>query len=346
MVHRIGARNVNDAYHEARFFLSTCDSTDSRYGVTRRAPGTVITHYRTPEECVLFERGRRANPFFHLFESLWLLAGRDDVAFVQHFASRMREFSDNGLTFHGAYGVRLGLNMGDNSWVGAIIEELRAKPDSRRAVAVLWDNERDWTAIRSGTARDIPCNDLIKVDIRDGAVNLMVIARSNDAIWGAYGSNVVMFSMLLRYIAASLGLPVGWYQQISLDFHEYVEVADRTPMPAGVGSLYQHPGDPYTEGLVRVVPFGDINTWTQDLDHFFLRVDQRLDPTVGLVNPWWQEVAVPMWQAWTALRGGIGSQVISASGREDARQVIGEAILDGARPTVDWLFAARQWLER
>jgi hypothetical protein len=40
----------------------------------------VVTCYSAPTQRVLFSPMRDANPFFHLMEALWMLAGRDDVA--------------------------------------------------------------------------------------------------------------------------------------------------------------------------------------------------------------------------------------------------------------------------
>ena len=54
----------------------------SRNGAVLVAPWPVITIIHDPEHRVLFNPRRDANPFFHLFESIWMLAGRNDVDFV------------------------------------------------------------------------------------------------------------------------------------------------------------------------------------------------------------------------------------------------------------------------
>ena len=69
--------------------------------------------------------------------------------------------------------------------------------------------------------KDMPCNDLIMLKVRNGALNVTVCNRSNDAIWGCYGANAVQFSMLTMYIAARLGVKVGVYMQVSDSFHVY-----------------------------------------------------------------------------------------------------------------------------
>src|SRR3974390_2807104 len=79
---------------------------DSRNGPVTVMEEPVTTTYIRPCERVLFWKERDANPFFHFFESLWMLAGRDDLAFLTKFVKRFEDFSDDGLTLHGAYGYR------------------------------------------------------------------------------------------------------------------------------------------------------------------------------------------------------------------------------------------------
>ena len=80
-MHVINARNVNSAYPQALHYIAIAgDRVASRNGPVLRAPEPVSTVYAKPWERVLFDPQRDANPFFHLFESLWMLDGRNDVA--------------------------------------------------------------------------------------------------------------------------------------------------------------------------------------------------------------------------------------------------------------------------
>jgi hypothetical protein len=107
-MHVIRARNVNSAFVQGIELIRQYGvARKSRYGDVLEIPEPVTTVYEKPLERVLFDPIRDANPFFHLFESLWILAGRDDVEWLVQFNKRMAEFSDNGETFHGAYGKRL-----------------------------------------------------------------------------------------------------------------------------------------------------------------------------------------------------------------------------------------------
>jgi hypothetical protein len=212
-------RNVNEALPLALQMLQTYGKPAvSRDMHTLRIPGPVFTIYEQPTERVLFDSIRDANPFFHLIESLWILGGSCRVELPQRFLSNITRFSDNGLTFHGAYGYRLRSSFGFDQ-LERTIDMLARKPDSRQAVMSIWHPAIDLDV----NTKDMPCNDMIMVDVVDGALNMTVCNRSNDAIWGAYGANAVQFSMLQEYMAVSLGLSVGFYVQQANNFHVYTD---------------------------------------------------------------------------------------------------------------------------
>src|SRR5271155_1861326 len=160
----LSVRNVNDALNA----LMSTISREKRDLVHEDSPwrvvsprgletiewrGVFITEYQKPDERVLFSKTRNANPFFHFFESLWILAGREDVEFLAQFNPKMREFSDDGVTFHAPYGYRLREAQNGMDQILVAIEMLKKDHDTRQVVLQIWDAERDLN-IRS---KDIPC---------------------------------------------------------------------------------------------------------------------------------------------------------------------------------------------
>jgi hypothetical protein len=106
-MHVIRARNVNDAFSQALGYLEKYGiRRDSRNGPVLLSPEPVTTVYSHPLERVLFWSERDANPFFHLYEALYFLAGRNEVEPLARYAKQMREYSDDGEIFHGSYGYR------------------------------------------------------------------------------------------------------------------------------------------------------------------------------------------------------------------------------------------------
>lgn len=213
----------------------------SRYGDVLMIEEPVTITYTHPRERVLLNPERDCNPFFHLYEALWMLAGRNDVAPLAYYNSRMPEFSDDGQTFNGAYGYRW-RNAPEMAWdqLTIIINHLKALPDSRRVVLQMWNVEDDLLKIGGNVpySKDVCCNTNAYFSLRPighdlnqpigalvtkYALDMTVCNRSNDMVWGMLGANVVHFSILQEYVAAHLGAEVGRYHQFTNNLHVYKE---------------------------------------------------------------------------------------------------------------------------
>lgn len=347
-VRTIHCRNVNEALYLGTELLRNHGVEVSPRGLkTLEAPGPVITTYSHPEECVLFSKARKINPFFHLFEALWVLVGRDDVETLAKFNSRMREYSDNGRTFHAPYGYRLQQHFGKTNFFNGInqlracADILEADPESRQAVASIWDPEKDLPRTGYSRTKDTPCNDTLAFKIRDGAVHLTVFCRSNDMLWGAYGTNAVQFSVILQYMAHLLGCKVGSYTQISDSFHVYTE-NDNAPNIREMWEKVQEEADKRTYVLndyelkkVEMVPmFGGHRTLEFDVFVTDLLCGDVHSYPNKFDSPFLEFVAKPMLIAWNAWKI-----------QHDAKYA--RAILsDGERCTVrdHWVTAARNFI--
>src|SRR5678816_542793 len=138
-MHVINANNVNDAYYQGLRLLKDAPIESSRAGEVRVWPCPVTTVYERPTERVLFDPKRDANPFFHLFEALWMLSGRQDATwldrFVKDFSSR---FTEEDGTQHGAYGHRWRNAFGFDQ-LHHVVNTLRSDPTSRQCVIQMWD---------------------------------------------------------------------------------------------------------------------------------------------------------------------------------------------------------------
>lgn len=237
MIRVIEAFSPNQALSEGLRHLAHFGvMRESRNGPVLVSKMPVITSYQKPQNRLLISERRNANPFFHLVEALWMLAGRNDLYIPELFVKRFADFSDDGKTLHGAYGYRW------RRWFGydqleMITAELKRNPDSRRCVLTMWHggngdfyNPSDVVfsagdmlkAVEGG--KDVPCNTHAYFDITDGKLNMTVLCRSNDIIWGAYGANLVHFSVLLEYMAHMIGVPMGVYRQFSNNYHAYADV--------------------------------------------------------------------------------------------------------------------------
>lgn len=346
----IRTRNVNDALVSGVELLKARGlQQDSRGGMTIEFPEPVCTVYDKPLERVLFDKERDANPFFHLMEAFWMLAGRRDVAWLVRFNKRMATYTDDGDPdhFNAAYGYRwrqefkLEHHKGPSATdqLNTIVELLRADPDSRRAVLQIWSAGKDL----KGGGRDCACNTQAMFKLRDKQLHMLVTNRSNDVIWGCYGANAVQFSMLLEYMAARIGVSPGTYRQMSDSYHAYEDTWEKVK---DIAERYE--GDPYERGEVKVYPLVKDKA---SFDAEMLRwvASSLPDADVGGApledlsfsewsaqssswrNPYFHEVATPIHNAWFAYK---------RKDRDAANQW-----LDRCAAT-DWQRAGREWLQR
>lgn len=310
-------------------------------------PGLFVTEYWHPTRNVLFDPIRDANPFFHYLEAMWIIAGRNDTKFLGHVLPGMREYSDDGKTFHGAYGFRLRHWTGQPQGMGLYedidqmeraIEILKNSPSSRQVVLGIWDPATDLGA----KTKDMPCNDMLMLKIRQGRLNITVNNRSNDAVLGCYGANAVQFSMLQMYLAARLGVKVGTYCQVSDSFHVYED----NPYWLWFKDRYMLHSDewdqPLTESRTTYAAIGDRNLFTDqthlvegELHRFFDEANRAIDDGGRPIHQFAFSLAVrTAVQIWNALSYHRAKQ------REVARTEVWNIELP------DWQLAARQWLER
>ena len=216
----ISAVNVNDALLRGiDLFKSQVNyrEQESRNGPTMECRSPVTTVYNKPWQRVLFNPERDANPFFHLYEAIWMLGGSRNLMKLTHFNSGMSAFSDDNETLNGSYGYRWRKQF-DYDQLWHVVDMLKRDPDSRRVVLQMWDAVHDLDS----PSKDIPCNTNIYFKIRGGELQMTVCNRSNDMLWGAYGANAVHMSVLQEYVAAALGIYIGPYYQVSDSFHVYL----------------------------------------------------------------------------------------------------------------------------
>lgn len=337
----IQARNVNDALWMGTSMLYQMGKEkDSRNGPVLVAPAPVTTSYERPTERVMLHPGRDANPFFHLVEALWMIAGRNDLATLTPFVKNMSNFSDDGgKTQPGAYGYRWREHF-DGDQLPWAIKRLKADPTDRRVVIQMYDADYDQDAADNG-GKDIPCNLMALPAIGvDGRLNLTVFNRSNDMVWGAYGANAVHFSVLQEYLAAMIGVPVGFYWQVSNNFHAYTSTLGKAattwpwvhvPQGEDRGKPITMAPDPYGQGLIKPLPMFDGQTQEEVKDdiEMFLTDPAR----VGIRSAFLRRIACPMVMAHRAYKKTPGETGIAVG-----REIIAQMPADN-----DWRAGSELW---
>jgi len=332
----IKVRNVCDALPAGVALLREQGvEEETRAGKALVLPYPVTTVIEQPAERVLFSAERDANPAFHLFESIWMLAGRNDVASLNRF---IRDFGDrfgepNGV-MHGAYGHRWREAFGFDQ-LDEAVDKLKRDHTNRQAVIQMWDctPKPSGSDDLRGNWKDRPCNTHIYLRVRKGEVDhtgdsiglvldLTICCRSNDVIWGAYGANAVHFSVLQEYLAARIGIQMGKLYQVSNNFHGYLTTMDKE----GVDNRY------FMDYSVTPLPmFRYPDHVDDDIADFMNCFDNQEVAYPKFLNPWFNENLVPAVLSYQAFRDKRLADALSLAAKIRA---------------TDWSIAFTEWYLR
>jgi thymidylate synthase len=226
---------------------------------TRELVGRLTT-LEKPLERYLFLPKRHNDVFAQFAETLWVLAGRDDIDWLSRYLPRAPDYSDDGATWHGAYGPRLRRWAGTVDQLDKVRRLLSQDKTSRRAVMTLFDPSRDFA-----DSKDIPCNNWLSWIARDGKLLLNVAIRSNDAMWGFSGANAFEWSILQELMAHWLGLQNGSAVYFATSFHLYDVHFSRAKQ---IGESF-HGLTPYDFGIGRAAFQTNWHDFQEKLDQWF-----------------------------------------------------------------------------
>jgi thymidylate synthase len=190
-----------------------------RGGITQELLHVVFT-IRDSRQRWVVSRYPAINPAFAIAEVVWILNGRNDAAFLNHWNPRLPQYAGDVDCYHAAYGFRLRKEFGFDQLARAY-NALSNNPDTRQVVLQIWNPQIDFPD-ESGqpVSADIPCNVCALPKIRDNKLEWLQIMRSNDLPRGL-PYNFVQFTCLQEIMAGWLGVGVGTYCHVSDSLHVY-----------------------------------------------------------------------------------------------------------------------------
>lgn len=123
-------------------------------------------------------------------EAWWILSGQNRVDTISPYSKAISNFSDNGITFAGAYGPKI------MDQLQYVVECFEQDLNNRQAVINIWrENPRP--------SKDIPCTVSVQFIIRNGVLHCIDTMRSSDA-WLGWVYDVFNFSCLSMWIILAL----------------------------------------------------------------------------------------------------------------------------------------------
>jgi len=178
----------------------------SRVGDTLELEDVMITF--TDPVKTFTPRRKGSMPLIGEVEGAQLVSGFAANELMVDLFPKYSEYSD----FWGAYGKRLAAQ----NQLEILFETLKNDPQTRRGIVTMWNPALD----ARGGHSDHPCTIGIGFRVRDGALNMSVIMRSNDIFLGST-YDFVQFAMLQQTFATALGLESGTYTHVAQSLHLY-----------------------------------------------------------------------------------------------------------------------------
>lgn len=221
-MHLFEGRTANDVWCAATAKL--LDEPDIPTQPGRGGPTREMLHaafeIRDPRDRWVLARQPAMNPAFAIVEAVWILRGRKDSGLLNYWNPDLPEYSGRGDEYHAAYGFRLRHQFGFDQ-LDRAYRALRHKPESRQVVLQIWDPTADFPDGRGrAVSKDVPCNVLSMLKVRDGKLEWTQVMRSNDIFRGV-PHNFVQFTSLQEVMAGWLDLEVGSYTHLSDSLHAY-----------------------------------------------------------------------------------------------------------------------------
>lgn len=139
---------------------------------------------------VVISETRKLGYKFMAAEAAWILSGDNRVSIISPFSKEISRFSDDGVSFFGAYGPRI------VDQLMYVVQALAYDPETRQAVMTIWRPNPPKT-------KDVPCTTQVQWFIRDDVLHCIDTMRSSD-LWLGWPYDIFNFSMLSGVIALRL----------------------------------------------------------------------------------------------------------------------------------------------
>lgn len=265
--------------------LHDCPEVEVR-GLKTKELHPCVLEIKNPLKRTLLCPFRGNNPFQSLAETMWVLAGRNDIEWLTPFMPRAIDFSDDEKFWRAGYGPRLRKYTGvddqgnkvEVDQIKFVYDQLKKDPNTRQAVINIWDAAKEGTI---GVSKDFACNNLLHFLHRDGRLDLHVYVRSNDVIWGFSSINVYEWTVLQETMAGLLGLEIGSLHYMVGSMHVYERHFKKLKKIADAKTSYDF-GFPLVS--LEQFKFWDGSKHHYDFDDYI----GKFERTVGIVEMFYE----------------------------------------------------------
>jgi thymidylate synthase len=234
-----------------------------------------------PRNRIIENPERNLNKRFAMGEFIWIMSGNCMLDSIVPYNKRMGDFSDDGITLHGAYGPRLrrwGQPAKEVDQLDSCLQRLKNDIYTRQASIVILDPAKDFTV----KTKDVPCNNYLQFLYREGKLDLNVYVRSNDIFLG-FPYDIFEWTMLQEIFAKALKVELGEYHHMVGSLHIYNSNFEK------MSKIEQTCGP--TKPMVPMPD--DTNLYTikcLDLSEEIYRTGKTITGEIpAQLNSWWQD---------------------------------------------------------
>ena len=188
-----------------------------------------------PKRSVILNQSRDLNYRFMMAEAVWILDGDNTVAGIAPWNPNIAKFSDDGVSFFGAYGPKV------VSQLDYVVEALQKDSYTRQAVMTIWREDPPIT-------KDYPCTISLIFYRRMDELDCTVTMRSSDA-WLGVPYDIFNFSMILASVAARAEMDMGQIVLNMVNAHLYEPSWDKAY------DAVQWEIDPNNDNLIKDQPY-------------------------------------------------------------------------------------------
>jgi thymidylate synthase len=179
-----------------------------------------VLNITDPRQRWILSRYPPYNPASGLVEFIWIIAGKNESNVVNFWNPALPGYAGDGDIYHGAYGYRLRHEFGIDQ-IRRAYSALSQSPETRQVVLQIWKPDIDMpTEAGDPVSRDIPCNILSLLKVRDGYLHWTQVMRSNDIMRGL-PYNIIQFTLLHEVMASWLDCKLGEYFHLTDSLHLY-----------------------------------------------------------------------------------------------------------------------------
>ena len=145
------------------------------------------------------------------YEWEWYLSENPNADEISKRAKIWKQMQDENGNVQSNYGWQLSRN----NQLKKVIELLRTNPQTRQAVVSIYDGKEI-----DNYSYDTPCTLGLQFYITENKLNMSVMMRSNDLVYG-FCNDQYTFSKYQKLIADALGIQVGTYYHFANNLHIY-----------------------------------------------------------------------------------------------------------------------------